>query len=128
LPRADWLILACPLTEETRGLVDAELLARLPKTARLINIGRGEVVDEPALIEALQSGSLAGAYLDVFAKEPLPPDSPLWDLPNVVITPKNATASKGNEKRYADMFVDNFGRWSRGEVMFNVQHPSQDIE
>jgi phosphoglycerate dehydrogenase-like enzyme len=119
LPRADWLILACPLTEETRGLVDADLLARLPKTARLMNVGRGEVVDEPALIEALQSGSLAGAYLDVFAKEPLPPESPLWDMPNVLVTPHNSIAAGGNEQRVYEVFADNLRRWKKGEPLVN---------
>ena len=90
LPRADWLIIACPLTPETRGLVDAGCARGLPKGARLINIARGEIVDEPALIEALRSGHLAGAYLDVFEKEPLPADSPLWDMPNVIVTPHNS--------------------------------------
>lgn len=119
LPRADWLILACPLTEETRGLVNATVLARLPRSARLINVGRGEVVDEPALIEALRSEKLAGAYLDVFAQEPLPPDSPLWDLPNVIVTPHNSPAATGNEQRVYELFVDNLGRWKAGEILRN---------
>ena len=119
LPRADWLIVACPLTEETRNLIDASMLARLPPTARLINIGRGEVVDEPALIEALESKRLAGAYLDVFAKEPLPPDSKLWDLPNVLVTPHNSSVATGNDKRVYDIFVGNLARWKRGESLAN---------
>ncbi|MGQ0525571.1 MAG: D-2-hydroxyacid dehydrogenase, partial [Betaproteobacteria bacterium] len=77
LPRAHWLVVACPLTPETRGLIDGEALARLPRGARIINIARGEIVNEPALIAALASGHLGGAYLDVFEQEPLPPDSPL---------------------------------------------------
>jgi phosphoglycerate dehydrogenase-like enzyme len=92
------------------------------KGARLINIARGDIVVEEALIDALQSGQLGGAALDAHRQEPLPPDSPLWDLPNVIITPKNATASTGNEKRYADMFIANFGHWIRGEPLFNLQH------
>ncbi len=119
LPDADWLIIACPLTDETRGLVDAGLLARLPKTARLINVGRGEVVDEPALIDALRSGRLAGAYLDVFATEPLPTESALWDLPNVFVTPHNSAAATGNEGRVYDIFVGNLARWKAGERMTN---------
>lgn len=119
LPRADWLILACPLTEETRGLVDAAMLARLPSTARLINIARGEVVDEDALIEALQAKRLAGAYLDVFRQEPLPPESPLWDLPNVIVTPHNSSVATGNDARVYEIFVDNLARWKNGEALAN---------
>ena len=119
LPRADWLILACPLTPETRGLVSADALARLPRGARLINVARGEVVDEPALIEALESGRLAGAYLDVFQHEPLPPESPLWDLPNVLVTPHNSTAASGNDARVYAMFLENLERWQRGVALMN---------
>ena len=90
LPRADWLVLACPLTPETRGLVDASTLALLPAHAGLVNVARGEVVDEGALIEALRQQRLGGAYLDVFATEPLATDSPLWDLPNAIATPHSA--------------------------------------
>jgi phosphoglycerate dehydrogenase-like enzyme len=106
LPRTDWLVLACPLTEQTRGLVSAAHLATLPKGAHLINVSRGEVVDEPALIAALQSGHLAGAYLDVFAQEPLPATSPLWAMPQVIVTPHCAGFSDGNVQRVAQMFLD----------------------
>ena len=119
LPRADWLVLACPLTEETRGLVDAAKLARLPHTARLINVGRGEVVDENALVEALVSKRLAGAYLDVFEHEPLPPESPLWDLPNVFVTPHNSSAASGNDQRVYELFVQNLERYGRREPLVN---------
>lgn len=122
LPRADWIVIACPLTSETRNLIDAAAFGRMRKGARLINIGRGEIVDEQALIAAVREGRLAGAALDAHRQEPLPPDSPLWDLPNVIVTPHNASASNGNEKRCAEMFVANFGHWLRGEPMFNVQH------
>src|SRR5688572_6125320 len=121
LARADWIVIACPLTPETRDLLDAEAFGHMKKGARLINIGRGEVVDESALIEALRSGRLAGAALDAHIQEPLPPDSPLWDLPNVIVTPHNASASSGNEKRAAAMFIANFGHWIRREPLFNVQ-------
>lgn len=119
LNRADWLILACPLTAETRGLIDAEALAQLPQGARLINIARGEIVDEAALIESLRSQHLAGAYLDVFQQEPLPPDSPLWDMPNVLVTPHNSPAAAGNDRRVSEIFLENLGRWSRGEPLIN---------
>ena len=119
MPRTDWLVLACPLTPETRGLASADLLARMPKTAHVINVGRGEVVDEPALIAALESGALAGAYLDVFQQEPLPADSKLWDLPNVIVTPHNSIASAGNAQRIYDIFVDNLQRLHEGKPLRN---------
>ena len=119
LPQCDWMVLACPLTAETRGLVNAALLAQLPRGARFINISRGEVVDEPALIAALQSGQLGGAYLDVFAQEPLAADSPLWDLPNVIVTPHNSAASAGNSARVNALFLDNLGRWNTNQALIN---------
>ncbi len=119
LPQADWLVIACPLTAETRGLITAQRLQRLPAGARVINVARGEIVDEPALIAALQSGHLAGAYLDVFAEEPLPESSPLWELPNVLVTPHNSAAAAGNDGRVYDIFVGNLGRWLRGEPLLN---------
>lgn len=117
--RCDWLVLACPLTPETRGLVDAALIARLPRGARVINVARGEIVSEPALIEALRGGRLAGAYLDVFETEPLPPDSPLWNLPGVIVTPHNSAIAAGNDGRVLEIFLDNLGRWQRGEPLLN---------
>ena len=111
LPRADWLLLACPLSERTRGLVDAAALAAMPGGAHLVNVARGEVVDEPALVAALQSGRLAGAYLDVFAHEPLPADSRLWDLPNVIVTPHSAGFSDANAARVEQMFMNHLVRW-----------------
>ncbi len=120
LPRADWLLLACPLSEQTRGLVDARALARLPAGAHLINVSRGEVVDEAALVAALQSGQLAGAYLDVFAHEPLPAPSPLWDLPNVIVTPHSAGFSDGNALRVEQMFLDNLARWLAGQPLHKL--------
>ncbi len=119
LPSADWLVVACPLTAETRGMVNADILARLPKGARVINIARGEIINEAALTAALASGHLAGAYLDVFEKEPLPPESPLWNLPNVLVSPHNSAAASGNTRRVNGIFFDNLGRWSRGEALVN---------
>jgi phosphoglycerate dehydrogenase-like enzyme len=112
LPRADWLILACPLTDRTRRLVDADALALLPAGAQLVNVARGECVDEPALVAALEAGSLAGAFLDVFAHEPLAADSPLWDLPQVIATPHSAGFSDGNGARVAQMFLDHLGQFA----------------
>lgn len=119
LPHCDWLFITCPLTAETRGLVDAAMLAALPRGARLINIARGEIVVEGALIDALRRGHLAGAYLDVFETEPLPPESPLWDMPNVLVTPHNSSAAAGNDERVLAIFLDNLGRFLRGEPLVN---------
>jgi len=120
LPTADWLLLACPLTERTRGLIDAAALALLPAHARIVNVARGEVVDETALIAALQQNRLDGAFLDVFAHEPLPADSPLWRLPNVIATPHSAGFSDGNAARVERMFLDNLRRWCAGEALHNL--------
>ena len=118
-PRTDWLILACPLTDKTRQLVDARSLAALPAGAHLINVARGEVVDQEALVSALQSGHLGGAFLDVFAHEPLPADSPLWAMPHVMVTPHAAGHSDGNENRVAQMFLDNLRSWDSGQPLRN---------
>jgi len=112
-------VLCCPLTERTRGLIDAAALARLPAGARLVNVARGEVAEEPPLIDALRRGALAGAYLDVFAHEPLPAESPLWDMPNVIVTPHTAGHSDGNEMRVAAIFLDNLRRWTEGQPLLN---------
>ena len=117
LPGADWLVLACPLTDETRGLIDARRIALLPRGARFVNVARGALVDEPALVAALAEERLGGAYLDVFAEEPLPASSPLWELPRVVVSPHDAGASSGNSGRVAEIFLDNLGRWLRGEPL-----------
>jgi phosphoglycerate dehydrogenase-like enzyme len=114
LPRADWLLLACPLTERTAGLIGAAEFALLPPAAQLVNVARGEVVQEAALIDALRSGRLAGAVLDVFAHEPLPADSPLWGLPNVIATPHTAGFSSGNEARVDGIFLRELRRWGAG--------------
>ena len=119
LARSDWLALACPLTAETRGVIDAAALAAMRKGSRLVNISRGEVIDEPALIAALASDHLGGAYLDVFAQEPLPADSPLWDMPNVLVTAHDASTSDAYDPRINALFLDNLARWQRGEPLIN---------
>ena len=119
LPRCQWLVLACPYTKETHHLVNADTLAKLPRGAALINVARGRVCDEPAVVAALQSGRLGCAYLDVFEKEPLPPESPLWSMPNVIATPHNAAVSAGNERRAAELFLVNLEKWARGEPLLN---------
>ncbi len=112
LPSTDWIILMCPLTETTRGLINARRLNLLPPGAGLVNVSRGEVVVERDLIEALQNGRLGSAYLDVFEHEPLPQTSPLWNLPNVILTPHSAGFSAGNELRVSHMFLDNLASWT----------------
>ena len=119
LPRTDWLALACPLTDETRHIINAEALALLPRGARLINIARGEVVDEAALVVSLRSGHLGGAYLDVFTREPLSTESPLWDMPNVIISPHNSAAATGNDARAMAIFFRNLAAYHRGDALEN---------
>jgi D-2-hydroxyacid dehydrogenase (NADP+) len=124
LPRCDWVVLACSLNAETRRIVNRESLALLPRGARLVNVCRGGVVDEQALIEALESGQLGGAYLDVFETEPLARESPLWNLPNVIVSPHNAQASAGNDGRAMEIFLANLVKWARGETLRNEFSPS----
>ena len=109
-PKVDWLVIACPLSDRTRGLVRRDVLMAQPAGAHVVNVGRGEVVVERDLIDALEQGHLGGAYLDVFEHEPLPVDSPLWAMPNVIVTPHSAGISAGNAGRVADMFLDNLAR------------------
>jgi phosphoglycerate dehydrogenase-like enzyme len=111
LPSTHWLILTCPLTDTTRGLVNATTLALMPRGSGLVNVARGEVVVEKDLIQALETGPLGSAYLDVFEHEPLPKDSPLWRLPNVILTPHSAGFSAGNEARVSEMFLNNLASW-----------------
>ncbi len=120
LPRADWVFLACPLTNETRGLMDARAFAALPKGAHVVNVARGEVVVEPDLVAALQSGHLGGAFLDVFAHEPLDPASPLWAMDNVIVTPHSAGQSDGIYARVVEIFLDNLALWLAGKPLRNV--------
>jgi len=119
LPRANALALALPLSGDTRHLLDARRIALLKRGAWLVNVGRGALVDEAALVAALQSGQLGGAGLDVFEVEPLPPGSPLWTLPNVIVTPHNSGDSPGNQVRAAEIFLDNLARFVRGEALRN---------
>lgn len=124
LRKADFLVLVAPHTDETEGMIGAEQLAALPRGAAVINIGRGALVDEPALVEALRSGHVGGAYLDVFAEEPLPADSPLWTMPNVLVSPHSASTSDRENRRIADLFLDNLRRWLDGRPLRNVLDPA----
>ncbi|WP_247731650.1 D-2-hydroxyacid dehydrogenase [Halovivax limisalsi] len=114
LARAEYLVLACPLTEETRGLIDRDALRTMRSDAILLNMARGEVVDEDALVDSLQQGRVDGAALDVFATEPLPADSPLWDLPNVLVTPHVAGSTPHYYDRIAEIVVENFAAFASG--------------
>lgn len=120
LPQADFVVLTQPLTEETRNMFDAKAFSKMKPSAYLINIGRGGTVDEPALIQALQSKQIAGAGLDVFASEPLPPESPLWEMDNVIITAHYSGATPQYNRRALDIFLDNLERYAGGEPLINV--------
>ena len=125
LAAADYVVVAAPLTEETRGLIGAAALRRMRSDAWLINIARGAIVDEAALIAALQEGSIAGAALDVFAEEPLPTSSPLWDLPNVIVTPHNSWSTPQLKAREAELFLENLARYVHGQPLRNVVDSSR---
>jgi len=119
LERSDYLVITVPSTPETRGMLGAAELGRLRPGAVLINVARGDVVDERALIAALRSRHLRGAGLDVFAHEPLPPDSELWSLDNVLITPHVSGTTTRFWRREVDLIVDNVGRYRAGEPLRN---------
>lgn len=121
LASSDFVVIAAALTGETNALIGSDQLARMRPNAWLINIARGGLVDEPALIAALQTGQITGACLDVFAQEPLPEGSPLWDLPNVHIAPHNSPGWDPNLRaRQRAIFLDNLARFTRGEALTNV--------
>ena len=120
LPETDILVLATPLTPATENLIDAGRVAALPAGAIVVNIARGQVIDEDALIAQLSSGRLAGAALDVFRAEPLPTASPLWDLPNVLVSPHSASTAAGENAVLTDLFLDNLQRYRSGAPMRNL--------
>ena len=119
LPLADVLILCCPASSLTRGIANATALAAMPRGSLLVNVSRGEVAVETDVVAALESRHIAGAYLDVFEREPLDPASPLWDLPNVIITPHTASHSLGQNEAIFDIFLDNLARWREGRDLRN---------
>ena len=116
----DYLVLTAPLTDETRGLVDVDVLAAMKASACLLNVGRGELVDTEALAEALASGAIAGAALDVVHPEPLPEGHALWGMENVIITPHMSGDTEGYVDDLGKLFVDNLKRYSSGEPLENV--------
>lgn len=120
LPQCDYVVIAAPLTGETRGLIGAKEMAAMKAGAYLINIARGGLVDEGALVEALQCGKMAGAALDVFAEEPLPSPHPLWELPNVLLTPHISGASPIYNDRLSDFLAENLRRYVAGEMLLNL--------
>jgi len=120
LPTADYLILALPLTDATHLLVGAGELAQMRHDAWLINLGRGTLVDAPALTSALLGGTIGGAALDVFADEPLPADSPLWALPNVIVSPHMSGDFQGWESALVDLFLRQLRRYRSGQPLANV--------
>jgi len=120
LPRCDAVVVALPATTDTVGLFDAGRLSRLPAHAVLVNIGRGSVVDTSALVAALDSGRLRGAVVDVTDPEPLPEDSPLWDRPNVIVSPHTAAVTDLEDDRIVDLFGNNLERFVTGRPLHNL--------
>lgn len=120
LPQSDYLVVAAPLTEATRGLINANRLAAMRQDAYLINVGRGPQVDEAALADALRNRRIAGAALDVFEQEPLPPESPLWPLENLLVTPHTAGLTEKLWQRHYELFSENLRRYLGGVPLLFV--------
>jgi phosphoglycerate dehydrogenase-like enzyme len=124
LAESDFVVLAAPLTPETEDMIDEAALAAMKPTAWLINIARGRLVDERALLETLHEGRIGGAVLDTFREEPLPPSSPFYDLPNVIVTPHTSWSSGRVLDRSVELFCDNLRRFAKGEPLLNVVDPA----
>jgi phosphoglycerate dehydrogenase-like enzyme len=120
LPEADYVVLALPLTSATAGVMGREAFGRMKRNARLLNLGRGPLVDEAALLDALTSGRIAGAALDVYWKEPVPEDDPLWDLPNVILSPHMSGEIPGIQAAFVEIFLENLARWQAGQPLKNT--------
>ncbi|MER5210395.1 D-2-hydroxyacid dehydrogenase [Streptomyces sp. NPDC002838] len=120
LARADWVIAAAPLTEQTHGMFDARRFGVMQPSARFVNIGRGQLVVEDALAEALSRRWIAGAALDVFEHEPLPADSPLWQVPNLIVSPHMSGDTVGWRDELGTQFVEMYERWEAGKPLPNV--------
>ncbi len=120
LPEADFIVLTVPETPETLHMIDAKAFDKMKSGAYIVNIGRGGTIDEQAMIEALQSGKLGGAGLDVFETEPLPEDSPLWDQDNVIITAHYSGSTPYYDQRAMNIFIENLERYVKGEPLVNV--------
>lgn len=124
LSESDIVVLAAPLTPETEGMIDEAAVAAMKRDAWLINVARGRLIDDTALIRALRENRIGGAALDTFRDEPLPQGSPYWELPNVILTPHTAWSSARVLDRSIDLFCDNLVRFSRGEPLRNVVDPT----
>ncbi|MDD9746799.1 MULTISPECIES: D-2-hydroxyacid dehydrogenase [Marinovum] len=127
LEQSDFVVLCLALTDETQDLIGAPELERMKPGACLINIGRGALIQEEALIEALENGQLAGAGLDVFRQEPLPPDSPLWHARNILITPHVTPGMPDKTARTVDIILDNIARFRRGQPLRNAVRPTNRL-
>ena len=125
LARCDAVVLSAPHTPETIDLFDAERLARLKPGAVVVNVGRGSIIDEAALVAALESGHVGAAVLDVTREEPLPADSPLWDAPNMYLSPHCSTAREGYNEALMELFCDNLERFLADEPLRNVVDPDR---
>jgi phosphoglycerate dehydrogenase-like enzyme len=120
LPDADWVVGAAPLTGETEDMFDAAAFARMKPGARFVNVGRGPLVVEDDLVAALREGRLGAAALDVFRREPLPADSPLWTVPGLIVSPHMSADTHGRLEDLAELFLANFARWAAGRPLRNV--------
>ena len=119
----DFVVVTLPLTSKTRNLVNAEVFSSMKPSAYLVDVSRGGIVDQSALIDALKDHKIAGAALDVFAKEPLPSDSPLWKMPNVIVTPHIAGVTPHYDERAVDFFEENLRRYLAKEPLLNNFQP-----
>jgi phosphoglycerate dehydrogenase-like enzyme len=120
LPQADYIVIAAPSTDATRGMISAARLALMKPDAMLVNIARGDIIDEPALIEALRGARLGAAALDVTEREPLPSDDPLWSAPNLYLSPHVSGLTPLYSQRLTDIMLDNFSRYRDGRPMRNL--------
>jgi phosphoglycerate dehydrogenase-like enzyme len=125
LAESDFVVLAAPLTPDTENMIDSDTLATMKPGAWLINVARGRLIDERALLRALRDGPIGGAILDTFRDEPLPESSPFYDLPNVIVTPHTSWSSARVLDRSVDLFCDNLRRYAAGEPLLNVVDPRQ---
>jgi len=120
LAESDYVVVTAPLTAETRGMIGTAQFAAMKKSAVIINVGRGAVIDEDAMLDALRNGKIRGAALDVFATEPLPSDHPLWAMENVLVSPHSADSLPDSREQAVQFFVENFERFRKGEPLQNV--------
>ena len=125
LPRADYVVNCLPLTPSTRGLLGTEAFRAMKTSTFFVNVGRGRTVDEAALIQALRGGWIAGAALDVHATEPLPAESPLWDLPNVLLSPHSGSVTPVYMERVTNLFCENLHRYLEGRPLLNLVDPAE---